>query len=226
VEFTTEQTVKRGRRKTVLRNRKLVARDPEEVALLQAAQNGDDHAFGQLVIKYRNRVASIAYQVVGNYEDASDVAQEVFIKVYRSLQSFDLSKKFYTWIYRLTMNASIDFWRRNRKYKEQDSLETRLETAPHSLSDYSEDLETSLEKAERHQLFLDIADTLNENQRAAFLLCDIQGLNHDEVAEILGCPKVTLRWYLHEGRKKIKNIIRKRYPEYFRQSGKKRRKSA
>jgi len=92
--------------------------------LVRRAQDGDQEAFRELVDMYRTRSRSIAYGLVGNYEDARDIAQEVFIKVYRALDRFDINKKFFTWLYRLSINASIDFLRANRKRSFQESIDS------------------------------------------------------------------------------------------------------
>jgi RNA polymerase sigma-70 factor (ECF subfamily) len=73
-----------------------------------------------------------------------------------------------------------------------------------------------LERKELRGLFITIAQDLNPRQRAAFILCDLQGFTADEVADILNCPKVTLRWYLHEARKRVRSVIAKEHPEYYR----------
>jgi RNA polymerase sigma-70 factor (ECF subfamily) len=79
------------------------------------------------------------------------------------------------------------------------------------------------EKSERREIFERIVDKLNPRQRMAFILCDLQGMPSAEAAEIIDCPQVTLRWYLHEARKKIRQTVEEEYPEYF-VPGKKTRK--
>jgi RNA polymerase sigma-70 factor (ECF subfamily) len=184
--------------------------------LIERSQAGDQAAFKELVERYQTRVASIAYQVLGNYEDARDVAQKVFIKLYRGIGGFDPHKKFFTWLYRLTVNAAIDFLRAKKRRSLENSLDERPDqylNIPESEGDVTS---LELERRELRTLFIDLAETLNPKQRAAFLLCDLQGFTADEVAEILECPKVTLRWYLHEARKKVRSSISKNHPEYWR----------
>lgn len=189
--------------------------------LIALCQSGDDAAFAELVERYRTRVASIAYQVLGNYEDARDVAQEVFIKLYRGINGFDPRKKFFTWLYRLTVNAAIDSLRAKRRRSYENSIDDRPEQFYNIAGADQESVSHDIEQQELRKIFLELADTLNPRQRAAFLLCDMQGFTADEVAEMLDCPKVTLRWYLHEARKRIRNAIASRHPEYYR--GSKRR---
>ncbi len=184
--------------------------------LLAKCQAGDERAFEELVERYRTRVASIAYQVLGNYDDARDVAQEVFIKLYRGIGGFDPQKKFFTWLYRLTVNASIDFLRSKKRRSRENSLEERPDQYSNIPNPDRDSTDNEVERRELHDLFLKLAKKLNKKQRAAFILCDIQGFSADEVSEILECPKVTLRWYLHEARKRIRKAIATDHPEYWR----------
>lgn len=184
--------------------------------LIEKCQQGDDQAFQELVDRYRTRVASIAYQVLGNYEDARDVAQEVFIKLYRGIHSFDPQKKFFTWLYRLTVNAAIDFLRAKKRRSYEHSLDERPDQYLNIPNSDLDSVTYDYEKQELREIFVNFTKKLNPKQQAAFILCDLQGFTADEVAEILECPKVTLRWYLHEARKKIRITIAKEHPEYWR----------
>jgi len=184
--------------------------------LIELCRRGDERAFQQLVESYQTRVASIAYKVLGNYEDARDVAQEVFFKLYRGIRSFDPKKKFFTWLYRLTVNASIDFLRAKRRRSYESSLEERPEMYYNIPIPEYNSITLDMERKELRQIFVKMTEKLNPKQRAAFVLCDLQGFTADEVAEILDCPKVTLRWYLHEARKRIRMTIARDHPEYMR----------
>jgi len=184
--------------------------------VIEKCQQGDDQAFQVLVDRYRTRVASIAYQVLGNYEDARDVAQEVFIKLYRGIHGFDPQKKFFTWLYRLTVNAAIDFLRAKKRRSYEHSLDERPDQYLNIPNPDLDSVTYDYEKQELRDVFINLARKLNPKQQAAFILCDLQGFTADEVAEILECPKVTLRWYLHEARKKIRTTIAKEHPEYWR----------
>ena len=194
---------------------KAVEPENPDADLIEQAQAGDEAAFQELIERYKTRIASIAYQVLGNYEDARDVAQEVFIKLYKGLGSFDPRKKFFTWLYRLTVNAAIDFLRAKRRRSSESSIDERPEQYQDIPNLEFESITHNLERGELRQLFIKLAEKLNPKQRAAFVLCDLQGFTADEVAEILNCPKVTLRWYLHEARKRIRMAIAREHPEYW-----------
>ncbi|MBM3325683.1 MAG: sigma-70 family RNA polymerase sigma factor [Calditrichaeota bacterium] len=185
-----------------------------DAELIERSQSGDESAFAELVERYTTRVASISYQVLGNYEDARDVAQEVFVKLYRGIASFDPQKKFFTWLYRLTVNASIDYLRTKKRRSVESSLDERSEQYI-NIPNPDVDLASSeVERQELRRLICNIADRLNPRQREAFIKCDLEGFTADEVAELLDCPKVTLRWYLHEARKKIRKTLVEEHPEY------------
>ncbi|MDP8228427.1 MAG: RNA polymerase sigma factor [Candidatus Electryoneaceae bacterium] len=183
--------------------------------LIIRCQAGDQPAFEELIELYRTRVASIAYQVLGNYEDARDVSQEVFIKLYRGISKFDLNKKFFTWLYRLTINASIDFLRAKKRRSKENSIEERQDQYLNIPNPEYDSTVTEIERRELRQLFVQLAEQLNPKQRAAFILCDLHGFTSDETAEVMLCPKVTLRWYLHEARKRIRKMIVEQHPEYW-----------
>lgn len=184
--------------------------------LIEKCQQGDDDAFQELVARYRTRVASIAYQVLGNYEDARDVSQEVFIKLHRGIHGFDPRKKFFTWLYRLSVNASIDFLRAKKRRSYEHSIDDGNDQYLEIPSPETDSVIFQIERNELRELLIRIADQLNPKQQAAFVLCDLQGFTADEVSEILDCPKVTLRWYLHEARKRVRSIVARDHPEYFR----------
>lgn len=192
-------------------NQEVINPDAE---LIERCQQNDEEAFQELVELYRTRVASIAYQVLGNYEDARDVAQEVFIKLYKGIHGFNPKKKFFTWLYRLTVNAAIDFLRSKKRRRYEHSINENPEQYLNIPEMDFDSIVYDFERKELRQIFFKLADQLNPKQKAAFILVDLQDFSADEVSELLDCPKVTLRWYLHEARKRIRKAIVKEHPEY------------
>ncbi|MBT7787918.1 MAG: RNA polymerase sigma factor, partial [Calditrichaeota bacterium] len=191
-------------------NQEVINPDAE---LIERCQQNDEIAFQELVELYRTRVASIAYQVLGNYEDARDVAQEVFIKLYKGIHGFNPKKKFFTWLYRLTVNAAIDFLRSKKRRRYEHSINENPEQYLNIPEVDFDSIAYDFERKELRQIFFKLADQLNPKQKAAFVLVDLQDFSADEVSELLDCPKVTLRWYLHEARKRIRKAIAKEHPE-------------
>jgi RNA polymerase sigma-70 factor, ECF subfamily len=191
-------------------------KEADDKILIELSIQGNPLAFHTLVERYRTRVASISYQIIGSYEDARDVSQEVFVKLFRGLSTYDTEKKFFTWLYRMTVNASIDYLRSRRKRALENSIEEQLEYFQETLAHPDGDGFGKVETNELTSIFRDIAEHLNPNQKTAFVLCDLEGFSPAEAANIMGCPKVTLRWYLHEARKRIRTEMVKHYPEYAR----------
>jgi RNA polymerase sigma-70 factor (ECF subfamily) len=160
--------------------------DPSEVetiALIKRIQSGENKAFGSLMKKYKSQVAGIAYRMVGDYDEAKDISQMVFVKTSRNLDRFDTTKKFSTWLYRITVNASIDYIRKQKKHRHET-----LETYSDSVETPADTPDISLYRKNIKECILQAADALNDKQKQAFLLRDIEGHEIEEVSEILGMP--------------------------------------
>jgi len=177
-------------------------RDDEDLTdLIRAAAGGDRRAFEDLVLRKRDRVVRTAFQITGNLEDAKDVAQGVFLRLWRVLQRFDLTKRFDTWLYRITVNAAIDFLREKgpRGFLQPlpDDAEERL-VAPGIGAD------SALDLASLQRTFLRLAAGLAPKQRAVFVLKDIEGQETAEVARALGITESTVRNHLLQARRILK----------------------
>lgn len=162
--------------------------------LVKLARKGDEFAFKQLVERYQERVYWAAYNMVRNREEATDIAQEAFLRVYRSLGRFDIEKRFYTWLYQIVANLSIDHLRRKGVAKSV-SLEALGDMAGgHSVPG------DSVETSELRQRVRDTIDRLGPMYRAVVTLRDIEGLSCKEIARIVGTTHATVRWRLHRAR--------------------------
>ena len=180
----------------------------ETKAIIGKVKEGDDQAFSRLVQLYKNQVASLAYKVAGDYDEAADITQNVFVKISRNIWRYNESKKFYTWLYRITVNASIDYTRKHHRHQ-HDSIENIREKA-------DDNLVTPDVSYQRHRIreyINEAADSLNEKQKSAFLLRDMEGCNINDVAGIMNIPEATVRWYLHRARTKIKKELLKKCPQ-------------
>ena len=184
--------------------------DEQEVdtkRIIAQIQSGRKELFSKLVDRYKSQVTGIAFKMVGDYDDAKDITQMVFVKTFYNLNRFDATKRFSTWLYRIAVNASIDYVRKFRKHKFEE------------LDDIKESKEVNIKNPEQvYQLkelknyVLAAAEKLNDKQRDAFLYKDVKGLEIDEISRIMGMPQATVRWYLHRARKKIRNDLQKRFP--------------
>lgn len=191
-------------------------RDSEEevIEAIKKARAGDESAFKKLVEKYRSQVVGVAFRMVGDYEDAKDVSQMVFIKTYQNLDRFDTSKKFSTWLYRITINASIDFLRKYKKHR-HESLDESLNITKEDQADAEEIYKRGLIKWAINQSL----EKLSAKQKSVFVLRDLEGLDIKMVAQILSMPQATVRWYLHRARAKLKEELTKNFPQLVERRG-------
>lgn len=178
--------------------------------LIEKARNGDAGAFRECIKLYGSRVNAIAYQMVGNGEDARDISQEVFIRLYRSLERFNSDYSFTSWLYRLTANLSIDFLRKNARHR-QRSLDEPGNTV--DIKDRSPGPDDNAESSEFYGAINRLAGELSINQRRVFVLRDLQGFPTEEVAGILKCRSSTVRVHLARARRRIKDALIKHYPD-------------
>ncbi len=183
--------------------------DDEKVVkeLITKFKAGDQAAFSEIVNRYRSQVAAIAYKLVTDFDEAADIAQDVFVKMAKNIHKYDESKKFYTWLYRISVNASIDFMRKNKRH--------RHEPLEHAYSASTKELNAPDQQYNRERIqkyITTAADSLNEKQKSAFMLRDVKGSKISEVADIMDMPEATVRWYLHRARTKIKKELVRNCP--------------
>jgi RNA polymerase sigma-70 factor (ECF subfamily) len=192
----------------------LSAEDKDLLDIIEKAKKGDQSAFQQIVEKYKTQVASIAYKMVGDYEDAKDISQIVFVKTYQNLVNFDTTKKLSTWLYRITINASIDFIRKHKKHKHE-----LLDNIFGELKEKKQDVERIYQRSLIKWAIDDSMTSLNPRQKAVFVLRDLEGLDIKEVAQITGMPQATVRWYLHRARSKLRSELSRHHPQIIKKMG-------
>jgi len=183
--------------------------DEQEVKeLVRQIKGGSSRAFTRLVDRYHNQVASIAYKVIGDYDEAADIAQAVFVKVSKNIWRYDEHKKFYTWLYRITINASIDHMRKHKRHRHEP-----LENVRKVVEDLDAGPELTYRRKQLNGYIRKAAEKLNEKQKSAFYLRDIEGCKINDVAEIMDMPEATVRWYLHRARHKVKRELIRKCPQ-------------
>jgi RNA polymerase sigma-70 factor (ECF subfamily) len=171
-----------------------------ELELIHRSQAGDTEAFGELVTKYRTKIFNMIYGIVGNETDAWDLAQEGFLKAWRSIHRFQGRSSFYTWLYRIMMNVTIDSRRRrcHRREVELDDAIPSLLPGPG----------VNYERGEiREQVYAALAQ-LTPEHRAVIVLKEIEDLQCQEIADILDLSLGTVLSRLFYGRKKLQSILR------------------
>ncbi|UCE61724.1 MAG: sigma-70 family RNA polymerase sigma factor [Phycisphaerales bacterium] len=184
-----------------------------EVALVRRARDGDSEAFSDLVDIYQRRTVSVAYRLLGNIEDASDVSQEAFIRAYRHLGQLEDLSRFGSWLLRVVSNLALDF-RRGRKRREAVSLDDSL-TLPEEARQPGTGLRLTGADGEEAESLPDELQTaiddamgqLPEKQRLALVLFSIEGIPQKQVAEILECSVELVKWNVFQARKKLKEML-------------------
>lgn len=181
-----------------------------DLELLNAVLEGDATAYRGLVEKYQGRVYSMVYGMVRNREDARDITQEAFVKAYRSLSTFRLESSFYTWLYRIAMNLSIDFVRKRKRRETggfDDSIATRDGDGGIADIHHEEGPSRQLERKELFGRIMDAMEKLPEDQRQVILLRELEGLQYKEIADVMGVPEGTVMSRLFYARKKLQKLL-------------------
>jgi RNA polymerase sigma-70 factor (ECF subfamily) len=186
--------------------------DPEGLLdLIRRAAGGDRRAFDRLVVVKRERVVRTAYQVTGDLEDARDVAQSVFLRLWHVLPRFDPGQRFDTWLYRITVNAAIDLLRsRGPKGMLQPLPDDPSVLGVDEAAQV--DLDAALDLRDVQRAFMHLAARLSPKQRAAFVLKEIEGLETAEVARILDVTESTVRNHLLQARRTLRAGLEREYP--------------
>lgn len=169
-------------------------KDSTDSDLVKLTRKGDQKAFKELVQRYQDRAYWVAYNMLRNREEATDIAQEAFLRVYRSLDRFDIKKSFYTWLYQIVANLSIDHLRR-KSVSKSVSLD-----AVGDMDGKHEQPGEDIEKTELRLRVRDVIDRLAPKYKAVVTLRDIEGLSCKEIAKIVGTTHATVRWRLHRAR--------------------------
>jgi RNA polymerase sigma-70 factor (ECF subfamily) len=177
--------------------------------LIKKAQKGNVDAFEKLVYKYEKLVFNLAFSMLRNEQDAYDIAQEVFIKVYQSISTFNFTAKFSTWIHRITVNTTIDEIRK-RKNKETEYIDQMVSVGDGEVQKQFEDTSPTPEDQvlikERNQDLIDSIKKLKEEHRIVLTLRDIKGYSYDEIADILDCSLGTVKSRISRARSNLKEI--------------------
>lgn len=171
-------------------------------SLLIKARQGDRRAFGRLVNRYKDRILYLVYDFLRDYEVAKDVAQEIFIKVYRNLNHFEERSAFSSWLYRIAVNTCLDVKRQKSRQQERLEIEysDELSAQPGAIEISDREYDDSL---------LSAMDQLSENQQKAIVLRFFQDQTIKEISEVMGCSDSTVRVHLHRGLVKLGDIINK-----------------
>lgn len=177
-----------------------------DLVLVQRAQQGDLAAYDELIRRYQERIYATIYHMTSNHEDAGDLAQETFIKGFQALKSFKGDSSFYTWVYRIAVNKTINYIkaRRNKTHLSLNDLDFNAEHDPDMVSLISD--KTPRREAGLSELQEKIAaamQKLSADHRLVVTLHDVQGLPHEEIATIMDCNIGTVRSRLFYARQQL-----------------------
>jgi RNA polymerase sigma-70 factor (ECF subfamily) len=185
--------------------------EPDDRQLVQTIRGGDAEAFEQLVRRKTSKVYGLCYRIIGNTEDAKDISQLVFIKLWENLEKYDPSYAFDTWLYRMVTNVAIDFMR--NKQSRENAVNSNLR-----LVKTSTDAEQGvvIQRKEIENVFNVVSSVLSPKQRTIFVMREMDDLPSAEIARILGCRESTVRNHLFNARKLMQQQLKMRFPEYSR----------
>ncbi|MCF6334080.1 MAG: sigma-70 family RNA polymerase sigma factor [Draconibacterium sp.] len=182
-----------------------------EVEIIQKLQRGNEQAFKELVENYQKMVVNTCFGMVHNIEDSEDIAQEVFIEVFRSIHKFRAESKLSTWLYRMAVNRSLNFIRDNKKNKWFQSFEDAVQSKNAELSRIttgdSENPEFELENSQRAILLHEAIDNLPQNQKVAFTLSKYEDLSYQEISAVMDVSVSSVESLLHRAKKNLQKKL-------------------
>ncbi len=176
----------------------------DDAQLIDQTLAGQTEAFGELVLKYQDRLFNTVFHVVGHAEDARDIVQEALVQAFIKLETFRRQSAFYTWLYRIAFNTAVSHQRRRRPTV---SLDRAREYANLDPPDEEDDPAESLERKERCRQVRQAIAQLAEDYRGVIVLREIDGCCYETIAEVLDLPIGTVRSRLHRGRLQLKERL-------------------
>ncbi|MDX2226504.1 MAG: sigma-70 family RNA polymerase sigma factor [Verrucomicrobiae bacterium] len=188
-------------------------REPNEKELIRMSQQGDMEAYGMLVKTHHQKVFGLAMNILHNEADALDLAQETFIKAWKSLARFEGKSAFYTWLYRITSNLAIDRMRKNARHPHVDFDEVNL-TAEDQEAPVNSHLmdsthpSTGLQQGELRSQIMAALDQLSPEHRTVIVLKEYEDLDYREIARVMDCNIGTVMSRLFYARKNLKRLLK------------------
>lgn len=179
--------------------------------LVRQSQEGRLSAFDELIRRYQERVYATVYHMTSNHEDANDLTQEAFVKAYKAINSFKGDSSFFTWVYRIAVNKTINFLKQRRNRHNNLSLNDLDFNAEHDpdlislISDKNPRRDLGL--VELQEKLNEAMQKLSETHRLVVTMHDVQGMSHEEIAKVLGCNTGTVRSRLFYARQQLQGSL-------------------
>ena len=194
------------------------AASPEATeALIQRCLNGDQAAWELIVRQYWRKVFNVAYKFVGKHDQAEDLTQDIFLKIFKSLDTFDRRANFQTWLISISRNLCIDHYRSVRK--ERETIDREIDANELTPASHDPGPVAALEQQDRISLLRQALSALPDTLRTAVLMRDIQELSYQEIADRLRLPEGTVKSRINRGRTELARQIRKLRGDDFSPSG-------
>jgi RNA polymerase sigma factor (sigma-70 family) len=182
----------------------------DEHELVEQARGGDMTAYDELVRRYQERIYATIYHMTSNHEDANDLAQEAFIKAFKALKSFKGDSSFFTWVYRIAINKTINFLkqRKHKNHLSLNDLDFNAEHDPDMVALVSENTpRRDLGLSELQEKLNAAMQKLSKEHRLVVTLHDVQGLPHEEISQIMDCNIGTVRSRLFYARQQLQAYL-------------------
>jgi len=181
-----------------------------EKILIDRCKQGEISAFEELITGYEKRVFNIVYRIIGNYDEAQDISQEIFLKVFKSIKSFKEKSSFYTWLYSIAVNECRDLIRKKKKvviYSIDVPIETNNDEITREIIDDCESIEDKIERKELRGCIEAALKTVSYDHQVMIILRDVQGMSYEEIGQILKCPPGTVKSRINRARNALKEIL-------------------
>ena len=189
--------------------KKKISNKEIDLSLVRRAKKGDYRAFDLLVLKYQSRVIATAFKYVKERQLAEDIAQETFIKSYKSIDSFREESSFYTWVYRITVNTAKNYLVSSKRRDEVVISDLSLDDSFYPKKLDVDSPQEILKASELRDLIFETLSSLGEETRTALSLREFDGLSYEQIAEIVQCPVGTVRSRIFRGREMIEEVVGK-----------------